>query len=72
MAVDTCYWPLYEVDEGKYKVTYKPKEKKPVIELFKIQRRFKHLFSAESKHILEETQEFIDKRWENILKKAER
>lgn len=24
LAVDTCYWPLYEVVDGKYKITYKP------------------------------------------------
>ncbi|HOP79658.1 MAG TPA: thiamine pyrophosphate-dependent enzyme, partial [Armatimonadota bacterium] len=29
-AVDTCVWPLYEVVNGEYKITYKPKEKKPV------------------------------------------
>ncbi len=27
LAVDTCFWPLYEVENGKYKITYKPKEK---------------------------------------------
>ena len=30
LAVDTCFWPLYEVVEGEYKLTYKPKEKKPL------------------------------------------
>ena len=24
LAADTCYWPLYEVVDGKYKITYKP------------------------------------------------
>ena len=24
LAVETCYWPLYEVENGKYKITYKP------------------------------------------------
>ena len=23
LAVDTCYWPLYEVIDGKYKINYK-------------------------------------------------
>ena len=23
LAADTCYWPLYEVVDGKYKITYK-------------------------------------------------
>ena len=30
-AVDTCFWPLYEVTNGKeYKINYTPKEKKPI------------------------------------------
>ena len=30
LAVETCYWPLYEVENGKYKVNYQPREKKTV------------------------------------------
>jgi len=71
MAAETCYWPLYEVDEGKYKITYTPKEKKPVEELLKLQTRFKHLFKPENKYILEETQKHIDKKWNKLLKKCE-
>jgi pyruvate ferredoxin oxidoreductase beta subunit len=37
LAVDTCFWPLYEIENGILKVTYKPKEKKPVIEWLKTQ-----------------------------------
>ena len=25
LAVDTCLWPLYEVEDGVYRITYKPK-----------------------------------------------
>ncbi|OGW64816.1 MAG: pyruvate ferredoxin oxidoreductase, partial [Nitrospirae bacterium RIFCSPHIGHO2_02_FULL_40_19] len=31
-AVNTCYWPLYEVEDGVTKITFKPKEKKPITE----------------------------------------
>ena len=71
MAAETCLWPLYEVDEGKYKINYRPKEKKPVEEFFKLQARFKHLFKAENKNIIEETQVHIDKKWEKLLKKSQ-
>ena len=30
LAVETCVWPLYEVVEGKYILSYKPKKKLPV------------------------------------------
>ena len=38
-AVDTCIWPLYEVEEGEYHLTYKPKNKLPVEEFMKLQGR---------------------------------
>ena len=30
LAADTCYWPLYEVVDGVYHVTYKPPKKLPI------------------------------------------
>ena len=29
-AADTCYWPLFEVERGRYHLTYRPKKKLPV------------------------------------------
>ncbi|MCM8777377.1 MAG: thiamine pyrophosphate-dependent enzyme [Candidatus Omnitrophica bacterium] len=71
LAVDTCIWPLYEVVEGRYKLTYKPKEKKPIVEWFKLQRRFAHLLKPENQQLLEEIQKEVDRRWETLLKKCE-
>jgi pyruvate ferredoxin oxidoreductase beta subunit len=71
LAVDTCFWPLYEVENGEMKLTYKPKEKKPIEEWFKIQGRFKHLFKPENSWIIEKTQEQIDRDWENLLARSE-
>lgn len=67
VSADTCFWPLYEVDEGTYKLTYKPKEKKPVIEFLKLQDRFKHLFKKGNEALLVEIQEEIDKKWNRLL-----
>ncbi|MGB9642813.1 MAG: thiamine pyrophosphate-dependent enzyme [Candidatus Ratteibacteria bacterium] len=71
IAVETCFWPLYEVIEGKYKLNYKPKEKKPIIEWLKIQGRFAHLLKPGNEEILEEIQKEVDRRWEELLKKCE-
>lgn len=38
LAVETCYWPLYEVVDGKYKITYKPAKKLPIEEFLKPQK----------------------------------
>lgn len=70
MGVDTCYWPLYEVENGKYKITYKPREKKPVVEFLKTQGRFKHMFKPENKHLIDELQAEVDRKWEDLRRRA--
>jgi len=67
LAVNTCFWPLYEVENGEYKLTYKPKEKLPITEWLKSQGRFKHLFKPGNEEVIENIQKEVDKRWEKIL-----
>jgi pyruvate ferredoxin oxidoreductase beta subunit len=68
IAVETCYWPLYEIEDGALKMTFKPEEKKPVTEFLKAQGRFKHLFKPENEWILKKIQDDIDKEWERLKK----
>ncbi|MDI6891688.1 MAG: thiamine pyrophosphate-dependent enzyme [Actinomycetota bacterium] len=68
LAVETCFWPLFEVEDGRWKLNYKPKEKKPLVEWLKPQGRFKHLFAPENEHIIEEQQAKVDKDWERLLR----
>ncbi len=70
LAVDTCIWPLYEVEEGEYHLTYMPKKKLPVEEFMRRQGRFKHCFLPGNEWILEEAQKYVDKKWEELLKKC--
>lgn len=70
LAVDTCYWPLYEVDNGKWKLNYKPREKKPVVEWLKRQGRFRHLFQPQFKHVIDEIQANVDQEWERLLERC--
>ncbi|MCK9265385.1 thiamine pyrophosphate-dependent enzyme [bacterium] len=69
LAAETCIWPLYEVVEGKYKINYKPREKKPIADWFKLQRRFDHLLKPSNEQLLAELQAEVDKRWEILLNK---
>ena len=69
-AVETCFWPLFEVEDGEWKLSYKPKERLPVEEWIKLQGRFKHLLKKENKHILEALQDHVDKGWEELLAKT--
>ncbi|MFP4083146.1 MAG: thiamine pyrophosphate-dependent enzyme [Candidatus Aminicenantes bacterium] len=69
-AADTCVWPLFEFADGKYKINYKPKEKKPVEEWLKPQGRFRHLFKEENAGVIEEIQKQVDEDWEELNKLA--
>lgn len=70
LAVDTCVWPLYEIEDGKWRLTYEPKRKKPVEEFLAKQGRFKHMFEPGNEWMIENTQEYVDKEWEKLLKKC--
>ena len=54
LAADTCYWPLYEVVNGKYKITYKPAKKLPIEEFLKPQKRFRHMFKPGNEWMIED------------------
>jgi pyruvate ferredoxin oxidoreductase beta subunit len=67
LAVDTCWWPLFEVENGAWRLTYKPKQKTPVVEWLKTQGRFRHLFKPENAHMIDEMQAEVDRRWTRLL-----
>lgn len=78
LAVKTCVFPLWEAEYGEYKlspqskaIALKPEKKKPVETYLKTQRRFKHLFKPENKHVLEKIQSEVDRRWKKLLKACE-
>ncbi|MHC1581058.1 MAG: pyruvate synthase subunit beta, partial [Methanopyraceae archaeon] len=67
LAVETGMWVLYEVEDGEFRLTYRPKERKPVEEYLKRQKRFQHLTEDE----IEEIQRMVDEQWEELEKLAE-
>ncbi len=67
-AVDCCIYPMYEVENGEWRLTYKPKEKLPVIEYLKMQNRFRHVVKDEA--LVEQIQADVDRRWEALLKRC--
>jgi len=69
-AVETCFWPLYEVENGVYKINYIPKKKEPLENWLKRQGRFKHLFTTQNRHIIDELQAEVDKDWEELKNRA--
>lgn len=67
LAVETCYWPLYEVIDGKYKISYKPAKKLPIEEFLRPQKRFKHMFKPGNEWMIKEFQDEVDSRWQELL-----
>lgn len=72
LAVETNYWPLFEVENNKWFLNYEPHPRKPIIEWLKLQGRFRHLWSEteENKHLIKELQQMVDKRFERLKRLA--
>jgi len=67
IGVQTRYWPLFEVEDGKWKLTTNVREPKPIEEWLKPQGRFKHLFAPGNEQLLAEVQADVDRNWEKVL-----
>lgn len=66
LAVQTGFWPLFEVENGKWSQTVKVMNRKPIDEFLKPQGRFKHLFAPENAELLAAVQAEVDRYWEYI------
>jgi len=67
LAVNTCFWPLYEIENGKTRLTYIPKEKLPLEPFLKMQGRFAHIFQGENTWMIEQSQRHVDDEWNALL-----
>jgi pyruvate ferredoxin oxidoreductase beta subunit len=72
LAVDTCFWPLYEVEGGVYRITHMPARKKPLGEWTKRQGRFRHFHKPGGEELLAKAQAEVDRRWERLLSISEK
>jgi len=66
LAIDTCVWPLYEVTDGKYEISYRPANKLPVEDFLKPQGRFRHMFKEGNEWMIEAFQKAVDEEWANL------
>jgi pyruvate ferredoxin oxidoreductase beta subunit len=57
LAVETAIFPLYEVENGRYRLNVDPAKLKPVEEYLKPQGRFRHLMERDIKEIQEHVNE---------------
>ena len=66
LAVENNLFPLYEVENGKYKINHFPKDKVKVEECLKLQGRFKHIFKKENKSLIDDIQNMTDFNWKRL------
>ena len=66
LAVQTRYFPLYEVENGKYKLSMKVPKPAPLEDFLKPQGRFRHLFAFEFTKNLEELKRQVDRNWARV------
>lgn len=63
LATDSGVFPLYEFENGRYRITRKVGQPKPVAAYLQAQGRFSHLTEAEMAAIQQE----VDRRWKRLL-----
>jgi pyruvate ferredoxin oxidoreductase beta subunit len=66
LAVESRFWPLFQVDHGEWKLDYVPRHPVPVEEFLRTQKRFAHLFAEGSEDVLAEIQERVDAEWARL------
>ena len=73
-AVNSCYFPLYEVEQGVTRLSYDPEKtgkKIPVLDWLSMMGRTKHLQKEEYRDVVERMQKEIDARFYELKKRAE-
>ncbi|MBM7616447.1 thiamine pyrophosphate-dependent enzyme [Alkaliphilus hydrothermalis] len=68
-AVESCYFPLFEIYHGITKITYDPEKaqkKMPVSKFFERLGVTKHLLKANHKDQLDSIQNEVDRRWNRL------
>ena len=66
LAVQTGIFPLYEVENGKYKLNVAPPKLKPVSDYLKLQGRFRHL----SEDVINEIQQRVNEEYAKLKEKV--
>ena len=73
-AVNSCYFPLYEVENGVITLSVDPEKtgkKIPIADWLSMMGRTKHLLKGEYQDVVEQLQQETDRRFEKLKKRAE-
>jgi pyruvate ferredoxin oxidoreductase alpha subunit len=73
-AVDSCFFPLYEVEQGVTTITYDPEAKGKRVALkewLKYMGKSKHLLKEDNHDLLVEFEREVERRWQKLKAKHE-
>lgn len=73
-AVNSCFFPLYEVEQGCTTITYNPEDKNnriPLTDWLKTMGKTRHLLKPENEAALHSFENEVQRRWEILLAKHE-
>lgn len=73
-AVNSCFFPLYEVEQGRTTLSYDPEakgKKVPVTDWLQMMGRTRHLCREEHREVTCRLQEEVDRRWRRLKARAE-
>jgi pyruvate ferredoxin oxidoreductase beta subunit len=69
LAVETGFWPLFEVVDGHYRLTYEPDPRLPVAPWLESQKRFRHLHGHDRE--LAEIQRQVDEDFSMLERRSQ-
>ena len=72
-GVNCCYFPLYEIEQGKTRLSYEPDaagKKIPVAEWLAMMGRTRHLCDEAYKEVVESLQNEVDRRYQRLKNEA--
>jgi pyruvate ferredoxin oxidoreductase alpha subunit len=73
-AVDSCFFPLYEIEQGVTTITYDPEargKRVPVAEWLETMGKTRHLLRPEYAGLLREIEEEVERRWQRLKARHE-
>lgn len=69
LAIDSCFFPLYEIEQGVTKITYNPElrgNRKPLVEWLKQMGKTRHLTRPENAELLKRIEAEVERRWQRL------
>ena len=73
-AVNSCFFPLYEVERGETTITYNPETRKkriPLEDWLSYMGKTKHMLKPENQPLLDEFKQEVERRWQMLQAKHE-